>query len=285
VKGCTATLPGVRIATWNVNSLKVRLDRVEGWLAETAPDVLAMQETKLSDDAAPVMSFQMAGYELAHHGEGRWNGVAIASRIGSTDVSHGFEGTGPDAEGARFIAATCGGVRVISVYAPNGRALDTPFYEAKLDWYARLLAWLQTNADPASDLVLMGDLNVAPTDLDVYDPRMYVGSTHTSEPERSAFRALLDWGLVDVYRVHHPEAGRYSWWDYRAGNFHKHLGMRIDHLLATRSVVARSVGAEIDRSARKGTLPSDHAPLFLDLDTPGNPLREPWSPPPMPARS
>jgi exodeoxyribonuclease-3 len=227
----------------------------------------------------------MAGYELAHHGEGRWNGVAIASRVGLEDVSHGFEGTGPDAEGARFIAATCGGIRVISVYAPNGRALGTETYEAKLDWYARLLAWLQVHADPGSDLVVMGDLNVAPTDLDVYDPAVYVHSTHTSEPERAAFRALEDWGLIDIYRVHHPEPGRYTWWDYRAGNFHKHLGMRIDHMLVTRSLAARTVDAQIDRSARKGTLPSDHAPLFLDVDEKGVPLREPWDPPKVPAAS
>lgn len=270
----------MRIATWNVNSLKVRMARVEDWLRGAAPDVLAMQETKLADEAAPVMTFQMAGYELAHHGEGRWNGVAIASRATTTDVSHGFEGTGPDAEGARFLAATCGGVRVISVYAPNGRALETPAYDAKLDWYARLLAWLQVNADPADSIALVGDLNVAPTDLDVYDPGAYVGTTHTSGPERAAFAALIEWGLVDAYRVHHTEGGRYTWWDYRAGNFHKGLGMRIDHILISRSVAERLVGAEIDRSARKGDLPSDHAPMFIDLDEPGPPLREPWSPRP-----
>ncbi|MBA2255371.1 MAG: exodeoxyribonuclease III [Chloroflexi bacterium] len=269
----------MRIASWNVNSLKVRQERVEGWIADAQPDVLAMQETKLADGAAPLMAFQMAGYELAHHGEGRWNGVAIASRVGLRDVSHGFEGTGPDAEGARFLAATCGDVRVVSVYAPNGRALRTETYEAKLDWYARLLAWLQVNADPRDDLVLTGDLNVAPADIDVYDPTLYVDSTHTSAPERAAFRALLDWGLVDIYRVHHPEPGRYTWWDYRAGNFHKGLGMRIDHLLVTASLAARAVDAQIDRSARKGSLPSDHAPLFVDLDVPGVVLREPWDPP------
>jgi exodeoxyribonuclease-3 len=274
----------VRIASWNVNSLKVRQERVEGWLADAAPDVLAMQETKLNDEAAPIMAFGMAGYALAHHGEGRWNGVAIASRAGLTDVTHGFEGAGPDADGARFLAATCGGVRIISVYAPNGRALGTETYEAKLDWYARLLAWLQVNADPAGDLLLTGDLNVAPADIDVYDPRLYVHSTHTSAPERAAFEALLDWGLVDVYRAHHPEPGRYTWWDYRAGNFHKGLGMRIDHLLVTRSLTVRAVDAQIDRSARKGTLPSDHAPLFVDLDAPGVPLKEPWDPPSMPGR-
>jgi len=267
----------VRIATWNVNSLRARLAKVEGWLAAAGPDVLLMQETKLADDAAPLMPFGMAGYELAHHGEGRWNGVAIASRVGLGDVEPNF-GRGPlrppesadvhddePAAEARMIAATCGGVRIVSVYAPNGRALDTPFYTAKLAWYADLLAWLQREADPRGDLVLGGDLNVAPTDLDVYDPAQYVGTTHTSGPERAAFEALLEWGLVDAYRLKHPEPGRFTWWDYRAGNFHKGLGMRIDHLLVTRSVAARLVAAEIDRDARKGPTPSDHAPLWIDL--------------------
>ncbi len=255
----------MRIATWNVNSLKVRLPRVEEWLLLREPDILLMQETKLSDDAAPLVPLRMAGYDLAHHGEGRWNGVAIASRVGLEDVSLGFEGAGPDAEGARFIAAICGGIRVISVYAPNGRALGTPFYAAKLEWYERLAAWLSRNAGPGDDLVLGGDLNVAPEDIDVYDPHEYVGTTHTSGPERAAFRELIDWGLVDAYRRHHPEPGRFTWWDYRAGNFHKGLGMRIDHLLATHPVVERSTGAEIDRDARKGKLPSDHAPMWLEI--------------------
>lgn len=255
----------MRIATWNVNSLKARQEKVEGWLAEVQPDVLLMQETKLADAAAPTLAFQMAGYELLHHGEGRWNGVAIASRVGVSDVSHGFEASAPDADGARFLAATCRGVRVLTAYAPNGRAVGTPFYEAKLVWYERLLSWLSAHAEPEEDLVLAGDLNVAPSDEDVYDPAAFLGSTHTSAPERAAFGGLLAWGLVDGYRLHHPEPGRYTWWDYRAGNFHKGLGMRIDHLLVTRSMAARSTGAEIDRNARKGKAPSDHAPLYIDF--------------------
>jgi exodeoxyribonuclease-3 len=255
----------VRIATWNVNSLKARLPRVVEWLALRQPDIILLQETKLADEMAPMMPFRMAGYDLAHHGEGRWNGVAIASRVGIESVSLGFQGQGPDAEGARFVAADCGGIRVISVYAPNGRALDTPFYTAKLDWYARLRRWIEENGDPQGDLILGGDLNVAPEDADVYDPQVYVGTTHTSVPERDAFRGFLGWGLVDAYRLHHPEPGRFTWWDYRAGNFHKGLGMRIDHLLVTRSIAARCVAAEIDRDARKGKLPSDHAPMWIDL--------------------
>ena len=255
----------MRIATWNVNSLKMRLEKVLGWVASAQPDILLMQETKLADEAAPVLPFQIAGYELAHHGEGRWNGVAIASRLGLDEVSFGFQGRGPDAEGARFVAATCGGIRAISIYAPNGRALDTPFYAAKLDWFARLHAWLCESLDPSDEIILGGDFNVAPTDQDVYAPPAPVGSTQTSAAEREAFQQLLEWGLVDAYRLHHPEPGRYTWWDYRAGHFHRGLGMRIDHLLVSRPVAARSIAAEIDRNARKGPAPSDHAPLYLDL--------------------
>ena len=275
----------MRIATWNVNSLKARLPRVEEWLAQRQPDVLLMQETKLADDAAPEMAFRMAGYELAHHGEGRWNGVAIASRVGIEDVVTNF-GDGPllrnpavepiaeavEAEAslatgdeARMIGAVCGGVRVVSIYAPNGRALDTPFYLAKLAWFERLARWLRETRDPAEKLVIGGDFNVAPEDVDVYDMAAFAGSTHVSEPERAALAALREWGLVDVYRIHHPETGKFSWWDYRAGNFHKGLGMRIDLLYATRSVADASTGAEIDRDARKGKLPSDHAPVWVDL--------------------
>jgi exodeoxyribonuclease-3 len=258
----------VRIATWNVNSLKARQEKVAGWLASRNPDVLLMQETKLADEAAPHLAFEMAGYELAHHGEGRWNGVAIASRIGLTDVSPGFAGQGPDAEGARFLAATCDGVRVASLYAPNGRAVESPFYAAKLDWFGGLRAWLEASADPGAPLGIGGDFNVAPADADVYDPAAYIGATHVSAAERAAFERLLDWGLVDAYRKFHPEPGRFTWWDYRAGNFHKGLGMRIDHLLASGPVAERLIGAEIDRDARKGPAPSDHAPMWIDLDLP-----------------
>jgi exodeoxyribonuclease III len=285
----------MRIATWNVNSLKARLPRVEEWLAQREPDVLLMQETKLSDETAPDMPFQMAGYQLIHHGEGRWNGVAIASRVRISDIVTNF-GDGPvrrspaperataaavetigvveavEAEAslapgdeARMVSAKCGGIRVVSIYAPNGRALDTPFYEAKLAWFDRLARWLRETCDPAEPLVIGGDFNVAPADEDVYDPRDFVGATHVSPAEREAVAALRDWGLVDAYRLHHPEPGKFSWWDYRAGNFHKGLGMRIDHLYVTRAVAERCTAAEIDRDARKGKLPSDHAPIYIDL--------------------
>ena len=279
----------MRIATWNVNSLKARLERVQWWLERARPDVLLMQETKLADADAPVTLFRDAGYELAHHGEGRWNGVAIASRVGVTGVVTNFgqaarplplfDGGGgePMAE-ARMIAAGCGGVRVVSLYAPNGRSLGSSFYEAKLVWYERLARWLKEAADPAEPLVLGGDFNVAPEDADVWDPGRAHGGTHVSPREREAFAALLRWGLIDAYRLHHPEPRRYTWWDYRAGDFHKNAGMRIDHLLATRAVAARTVGAEIDREARKGKpIPSDHAPLVIDLDHPGHPFDAGWA--------
>ena len=278
----------MRIATWNVNSLKARLEKVTWWLERARPDVLLMQETKLADADAPTQTFRDAGYELAHHGEGRWNGVAIASRCGVTDVVTNFgqplrpaqtSDVGDDepfAE-ARMIAATCGGVRVVCTYAPNGRVVGSPFYEAKLAWFARLADWLATAARPDQSLTLGGDLNVAPEDIDVWDPRACHGGTPVSPAEREAFRRLCAWGLVDTYRLHHAEAARYTWWDYRAGNFHKNFGMRIDHLLATRPVADRTVWAEIDREARKGKpIPSDHAPLVIDLDQPGHPFAAGW---------
>jgi exodeoxyribonuclease III len=279
----------VRIATWNVNSLKARLEKVMWWLERARPDVLLMQETKLAAPAAPVAAFRDAGYELAHHGEGGWNGVAIASRCGISAVVTNFGrplgpaktadvGDDEPLAEARMIAATCGGVRVVSVYAPNGRIVGSPFYEAKLDWFDRHARWLVDAADPAEPLVLGGDFNVAPEDADVWDPRACHGGTHVSAPEREAFARLCRWGLVDAYRLHHPEPGRFTWWDYRAGNFHKNFGMRIDHLLATRPVAERTVWAEIDREARKGKpLPSDHAPLVIDLDQPGQPFDAGWT--------
>ena len=279
----------MRIATWNVNSLKARLDRVVLWLERAQPDVLLMQETKLGDADAPADVFERAGYALAHHGEGRWNGVAIASRSGVADVVTNFgdplrpartEDAGDDepfAE-ARMIAASCGGVRVVSLYAPNGRSVGSVFYEAKLAWFDRLARWLGEAADPRAPLVLGGDFNVAPADADVWDAEACHGGTHVSEPERAAFARLLDWGLVDIYRRQHAEPGRYSWWDYRAGNFYKNIGMRIDHLLVSAPLADRVVWSEIDRETRKGKpLPSDHTPVVIDIDGPGRPFDAGWA--------
>jgi exodeoxyribonuclease III len=279
----------MRIATWNVNSLKARLEKVSWWLERARPDVLLMQETKLADADAPLAVFRQAGYDLAHHGEGRWNGVAIASRLGLADVVTNFGeplrppltfdvGDDEPLAEARMIAATCGGVRVVSIYAPNGRVVGSQFYEAKLIWYGRLAQWLRQAANPEEPLVIGGDFNVAPEDADVWDPQRAHGGTHVSPPERRAFAQLCEWGLVDTYRLHHSEPGRYTWWDYRAGDFHKNFGMRIDHLVATRPVAERTVWAEIDREARKGKpIPSDHAPLVIDLDEPGQDFEAGWA--------
>jgi exodeoxyribonuclease III len=295
----------MRIATWNVNSLKARQDAVEHWLARAEPDILLMQETKLTDDDAPVMAFAMAGYQLVHHGEGRWNGVGIAARNGLaiSDVVTNFgdgpvRDSGPGGAGgatageddfdpfdeARMLAATIDGLRVATIYAPNGRVVDSPFYFGKLAWFDRLARWiresdaLDTSAAHAGSFVIGGDFNVAPTPVDVWDPAAAHGGTHVSDRERAAVQALLDLGLTDGYRVRHQEPGRYTWWDYRAGMFHKNFGMRIDLLLASGAVAARIVDAEIDREARKGPpVPSDHAPLSIDLDEPGKPLDVDWA--------
>jgi exodeoxyribonuclease-3 len=246
-----------------------------------------MQETKLSDAAAPRAEFAALGYELAHHGQGQWNGVAIASRAGIAEAQGGFGGDVPrtDSEDdlhplaeARFLAARCGGVKVVCLYAPNGREVDSPTYEAKLMWYARLERWLRETCTPDEPIVLGGDFNIAPTDADVWDPAACHGGTHVSPREREAFARLLGWGLVDTYREKWPSVtGRFSWWDYRAGMFHKNFGMRIDHLLATRGVVERVRAVEIDREARKGKpVPSDHTPVVVDLDEPGIPFDPGW---------
>jgi exodeoxyribonuclease-3 len=278
----------MRIATWNVNSLSARLPKVTWWLARAQPDVLLMQETKLGDDAVPRGEFSRLGYEVAHHGVGGWNGVAIASRRGLGDVITNFglplsppaTSEAPDDEPLReprMISAVCGGVRVVSIYAPNGRTVDSIYYQAKLAWFRRLQQWLADTRRPDEPLVVGGDFNVAPGDADVWDPARCHGGTHVSPAERQAFAALLSWGLVDGYRKVHAERERYSWWDYRAGMFHRNEGMRIDLLYGTAPVAQRVVWAEIDREARKGPpTPSDHAPVVVDLDEPGRPFDAGW---------
>jgi exodeoxyribonuclease-3 len=278
----------MRIATWNVNSLKARLEKVTWWLERARPDVLLLQETKLADAESPVAAFGKAGYRLSHHGEGGWNGVAIASLHGIDDVITNFgeplrpartmdQGDDEPFAEARMISAVSGGIRFVCLYAPNGRVVGSPFYEAKLVWFERLSRWLKEAMSPSEPLIVGGDLNVAPEDIDVWDPRACHGGTHVSVPERQAFARLLEWGLLDVYRRQHPESGRYSWWDYRAGNFHKNFGMRIDHLLLSAPLAERALWSEIDREARKGKpIPSDHAPLVIDIDEPGRPFDAGW---------
>ncbi|MCC2593927.1 exodeoxyribonuclease III [Tessaracoccus sp. OS52] len=256
----------MRIATWNVNSAKQRMPRLLPWLEERRPDVVCLQETKLTDAAffdlfsGPLTDL---GYEVAHHGQGGFNGVALLSRVGLADVEANFPGQ-PDFEGkaeARALSAVCDGVRVYSLYVPNGREVASDHYGYKLEWLDALAA---ATASAGPDVALCGDMNIAPADADLFDPRAFVGHTHVTEPERQRLAAL---GLVDVVRARWPEHDRlFSYWDYRAGMFHQDLGMRIDLVLASQPVADRVAAAWVDRAARKGKLPSDHAPVIVDLD-------------------
>jgi len=254
----------VRIATWNVNSLKVRLPRVEEWLAYAQPDVLCLQETKLSDETFPQLAFSALGYESVHHGSGRWNGVAILSRVGVGEITAGFDSEPgfPEPE-ARAISATCDGLRVWSVYVPNGRTPDSPHYAYKLNWLAALRDALAAELAAGRPTLVCGDFNVAPTDADVWDPAAFVGATHVTAPEREALASILAAGLTDV--VPRPMKGPhpFTYWDYRAGMFHQNMGMRIDLVYASAGVTVDS--AYVDREARKGKAPSDHAPIVVDL--------------------
>jgi exodeoxyribonuclease III len=257
----------VRIATWNVNSLKQRMPRFLPWIDERRPDVVCLQETKLADDAlAEVLGDELAdrGYEIAAHGEATWNGVAILSKVGLEDIVKGIDGGPgfPNPE-ARAISATCGGIRVVSVYVPNGREPDSEHYHYKLAWLAALKDMVAAGPE---DVIVAGDMNIAPTDDDVFDPEAYVGQTHVTPPEREALAELQQLGLHDVVRDRWPGERVFSYWDYRAGMFHQDLGMRIDLILASGPVAGRVKAAWVDRQARKGTGPSDHAPVIVDLD-------------------
>ncbi len=255
----------MRLATWNINSLKARLARVEEWLADVQPDIVCLQETKLADDAFPALTFAGLGYESAHFGQGQWNGVAILSRVGLSDVVANFaDGGDPDPD-ARIISARCGEISVTSVYVPNGRSLDDDHYQYKLRWLAQLRGHLAAIAAPSDEVVVAGDFNIAPTDIDVFDPSKFVAATHTSAAERQLLADLCDWGLVDLFREQHSQDRLYSWWDYRAGDFHQGRGLRIDLVLGSTSVAERLQWSVIDRNARKGQSPSDHAPVIVDL--------------------
>ena len=261
----------MRLATWNVNSIRSRADRVAAFLQRQDVDVLALQETKCRDDQFPEMMFSALGYEVAHLGHSQWNGVAILSRVGITDVEVGFPGQpswGEDpAVEARALGATCGGVRVWSLYVPNGRSLADPHLQYKLDWLAALrttaASWLTD--DPAAQVALVGDWNIAPQDDDVWDMSVFTYSTHVSEPERAAFRAIVDAGFADVARPYTPGPGVYTYWDYVRLRFPRREGMRIDFVLGSPALAARVDGASIDREERKGKGASDHAPVVVDL--------------------
>jgi exodeoxyribonuclease III len=270
--------PRLRLATWNVNSIRTRLDRVVDWLARAEVDVLAMQETKCADSQFPTLPFFEIGYEVAHVGFNQWNGVAIASRIGLDDVQIGFEGqptwsSRPEIAAtsglleARALGATCGGVRVWSLYVPNGRSLADPHYTYKLNWLAALRdtaeSWLRD--DPGAPIALVGDWNIAPTDEDVWSTEYYTGCTHVSEPERKAFNAIVDTQFTDVVRPFTPGPGVYTYWDYTQLRFPKNRGMRIDFILASPALAKRVTDAQIVREERKGKAPSDHAPVLVDV--------------------
>jgi exodeoxyribonuclease-3 len=257
----------VRIATWNVNSLKQRVPRLLPWLDERRPDVVCLQETKLADDAvAELLGDELAdrGYEVAAHGEATWNGVAILSRAGLEDVVRGLDGAPgfPHPE-ARAVFATCDGIRVASVYVPNGRVPGSEHYAYKLEWLRALKDVVAAGPD---ETVVCGDMNIAPTDDDVFDPDAYIGQTHVTAPEREALAELQKLGLYDVVRDRWPGERVFTYWDYRAGMFHQDLGMRIDLILAGGPVAERVEAAWVDRHARKGSGPSDHAPVIVDLD-------------------
>ncbi len=257
----------VRITTWNVNSVKQRVPRLLPWLDERQPDVVCLQETKLADEAfGALLGDELAdrGYAVALHGEPTWNGVAILSRVGLDDVVTGLAGgPGFPHPEARAVSATCGGIRVVSVYVPNGREPGSEHYEYKLAWLASLREMVAAGPDAT---VVCGDMNIAPADEDVFDPDAYVGQTHVTAPERAALAELQGLGLRDVVRDHWPGKRVFTYWDYRAGMFHQDLGMRIDLVLASAPVAERVQAAWVDRQARKGTGPSDHAPVIVDLD-------------------
>jgi exodeoxyribonuclease III len=277
----------VRIATWNVNSLKQRMPRLLPWLDERRPDVVCLQETKLADDAfAELVGEELSsrGYEVAMHGEASWNGVAILSRVGLDDVVTGLD----DAPGfphpeARAVAATCDGIRVVSVYVPNGRTPGSDHYEYKLRWLGALEAVVKAGPDST---VVLGDMNIAPADEDVFDPEAYAGQTHVTPPEREALAKLEKAaGLRDVVRERWPDERVFTYWDYRAGMFHQDCGMRIDLVLASDDVADRVKAAWVDRHARKGKGPSDHAPVIVDLDeAPDGDIGPVVPPPSNPAR-
>ena len=260
----------MRVATWNVNSVKQRMPRLLPWLDQRKPDVVCLQETKLADDAFRALAgddFASRGYEVAMYGEARWNGVAILSRVGLADVVTGIAGAPgfPDPE-ARAVAATCGGIRVWSLYVPNGREPDSDHYRYKLAWLAALQNTVSEQLAAGADALVCGDMNIAPADADVFDPAAYVGQTHVTAPERAALSGLEAVGLHDVVRDRWPDQRVFTYWDYRAGMFHQDLGMRIDLTLASDPVADRVRAAWVDREARKGTGPSDHAPVIVDLD-------------------
>jgi exodeoxyribonuclease-3 len=250
----------VKIVTWNINSIRARLERLIDYLKTRSPDVLCLQELKCTDEQFPRTEIEAAGYRAEVFGQKTYNGVAILSKLPVTDVARNM---GDGDEQSRIIAGTVGGIRVVGLYAPNGQALGTPAFEYKLEWYAKLSRWLHSMKGP---LLVCGDFNVAPEEIDTWDPVLWQGQTLCSPKEREVFAAMLKANsFTDLFRARHPEGGRFSWWDYRAGAFHKNQGLRIDHILVSQDLVGRCTDVDVDREARKGTQPSDHAPVWAEF--------------------
>ncbi len=252
----------MKLASWNINSVRARLDRVLQWVQTNAPDVLCLQETKVEDKDFPSEAFSALGYQIEHYGQRSYNGVALLSRLPLTQVGRGF---GDDDAAARFIVANVAGLRVASVYVPNGQSVGSDKFVYKLGWLSRCRQWLDQHADPAAPMALCGDYNIAPEDRDVHDPAAWKGQVLCHPDERAALAHIQAWGVEDVFRRHHPEPGLYSWWDYRMLGFPKNRGLRIDYMLCTPSLAAVCKDIRIDREARKGKLPSDHAPVVAEF--------------------
>ena len=252
------------IATWNVNSIRARKERTLAWIETQQPDVLCLQETKVTDDAFPRADFESLGYEVTVCGQPTYNGVAILSRVPAQNVVGRFDDD-DDAPEARFLSARIAGIQVICVYVPNGQVVGSDKFTYKLAWLGQLQRYLADHCDPAEPLIVCGDLNIAPEDRDVHAPEEWADTVLCAPQVRDAFRGLCDWGLIDTFRLHHEEGKLYSWWDYRQLSFQKNKGLRIDHVLVTQPLAARCTNAFIDREARKGKGASDHAPVVVEF--------------------
>jgi len=254
----------VKVATWNVNSIKIRLEQMLAWLDETATDVLCLQETKCVDEGFPYQAINQAGYQVAFFGQKSYNGVAILSKYEIENIEKGF----PDDDGEspkRLIAATTGGVRIVNTYIPNGTELFTDKFAFKLDWIARLRRYFDETCDLNDAVLLCGDFNVAPSELDVWNVPAYEGKLHFSRPERAALHHLKQWGFVDVFRQFNPDEREFSWWDFRSGAWQRNRGLRIDHIWVSPTLAERALASWIDRDPRAGPRPSDHTPVVAEF--------------------
>jgi len=256
----------MKIATWNVNSIRTRLPRLVSWLRRVDPDVVCLQETKVIDENFPAVELEELGYKCLTHGQKTYNGVAILSRLEMTDPVRNFPGDEPESE-RRLLSATVAGIRIVDVYAPNGGFVGSERYGYKLEWFRRLRSHLDSSFGPDLPLLLCGDFNVAPQDRDVWDPNKWRGKIMFSEPEKEALLNVCGWGLEDALRLRRHEGGLYTWWDYRAGAFRRDWGLRIDHILISKPLLDRCASVEIDRDERRGEKPSDHAPVIMSLES------------------